>query len=279
MLKKGYVLTGIYNGRKYIIDEKIGHGGVADVYLVHDENNLKYALKISDDLISITREYKVLTLLKSCDFAPRIFDLDDALLYNKMYHYIILEYIDGYSLDRLIKTGIDLDRALYIFTEILDILLRLKRLGIFYTDLKPSNIMIDERKKRVVLIDYGSTSAKGDTVKEFTPEFDRASWKVGLRKADSGYLSFEAGMLFVYLVMGKTFSHDLHTIGEVLRHSKGKLGKFYIAIMKSLNGTYDINKLYLNFKNGCFSEKASMYLNYMLFTIGIIFVVLMILAV
>ncbi|WKV07888.1 AarF/UbiB family protein [Thermoanaerobacterium sp. CMT5567-10] len=279
MLKKGYVLTGIYNGRKYIIDEKIGHGGVADVYLVHDENNLKYALKISDDLISITREYKVLTLLKSCDFAPCIFDLDDALLYNKMYHYIVLEYIDGYSLDELIKTGIDLDRALYIFTEILDILLRLKRLGIFYTDLKPSNVMIDERKKRIVLIDYGSTSAAGEIVKEFTPEFDRASWKVVLRKADSGYLSFEAGMLFVYLVGGKTLSHDSHTIGEVLKHSKGRLGKFYIAIMKALNGTYDINKLYINFKNGCFSEKASMYLNYMLFTIGIIFVVLMILAV
>jgi serine/threonine-protein kinase len=65
----------------------------------------------------------------------------------------------------------------------------------------------------------------------------------------------------------------------VLKHSKGRLGKFYIAIMKALNGTYDINKLYINFKNGCFSEKASMYLNYMLFTIGIIFVVLMILAV
>lgn len=279
MLENGYVLTGIHNGRKYVVEKKIGHGGVAYVYLVHDYENSKYALKISEDLISITREHKVLTSLKNCNFAPRVFDLDDALLYNKMYHYIVLEYIEGYSLDRLIKSGIDLESASYIFAEILDALIRLKRLGIFYTDLKPSNVMVDEIKKRIVLIDYGSTSAKDDAVKEFTPEFDRASWKVGLRKSDSGYLSFEAGMLFVYLVMGRTFRHDYHTIGEVLKQSRARLGKFYIAIMKALNGTYDINKLYINFKNGCFSEKASMYLNYMLFIVGMIFVVLMILAV
>lgn len=279
MLENGYVLTGIHNGRKYVVEKKIGHGGVAYVYLVHDDENSKYALKISEDLISITREHKVLTSLKNCNFAPRVFDLDDALLYNKMYHYIVLEYIEGYSLDRLIKSGIDLESASYIFAEILDALIGLKRLGVFYTDLKPSNVMVDEIKKRIVLIDYGSTSAKDDAVKEFTPEFDRASWKVGLRKADSGYLSFEAGMLFVCLVMGRTFRHDYHTIGEVLKQSRARLGKFYIAIMKALNGTYDINKLYINFKNGCFSEKASMYLNYMLFIVGMIFVVLMILAV
>ncbi|TCW42504.1 serine/threonine-protein kinase [Thermohydrogenium kirishiense] len=279
MLKNGDVLVGIYNGRKYIVDRRLGCGGVADVYLVHDENNFKYALKISDDLISITREFKVLSSLKNCKFAPYIFDLDDALLYNKIYHYIVVEYIEGCNLDRLAKRGIAIDYASLILIEILNILLELKRAGIYYTDLKPSNIMVDQKKERIVLIDYGSTTGANDIVKEFTPDFDRASWRVGLRRADSGYLSFEAGMLFIYLVTGKLMSHDSHSIAEVLKYSKKKLGRFYIVIMKALNGTYELNRLYVNFKNNCFNERVSLYLNYMLFISVIIFVILMILAV
>ncbi|SNX54288.1 AarF/UbiB family protein [Thermoanaerobacterium sp. RBIITD] len=278
MLKKGTAVKGIYNGNIYIVDKSLGGGGVANVFLVHDINNYKFALKICDNLISITKEHKMLNMLKNYNFVPTVFDLDDIILYNTLYHYIVIEYIEGYDLGRLIKSGVSAENAAFICADVTNMLLSLKRVGIYYTDLKPSNIMMDERNKRLVLIDYGSTVKGNEGIKEFTPDFDRASWSMGFRKADSGYLSFEVGMLFIYLVMGKIVRHDMYSIAQILRNSKKRLGNYYIVIMKALNGTYDLNRLYINLKNCCFNEKVSFILNNMLFASGVIFLILLIVA-
>lgn len=73
--------------------------------------------------------------------------------------YYVMDYIDGMSLaDRLKKTGIPLPeyQVLDILNQVLDALDAVHSKGFYHLDLKPANIMVDQRGKAMV-IDFGAS--------------------------------------------------------------------------------------------------------------------------
>lgn len=185
--------------------KKLGAGGIGEIYLVEDQQGRQLALKLSTDMISITKEYQFLTKFKDKAFIPKIYDLDDFQRQDKTYHFFTMEYIQGYNLKTAMK-----DHALNIATKInlvriiTSIIVEINQAGYVYSDLKHENIMIDGRNKLVRLIDLGSLVELNSTVKEYTPMYDRLCWGRGKRIADKQYQIFVIAMLLISLMLNRT---------------------------------------------------------------------------
>lgn len=153
---------------RYVIQHKIGHGGMAAVYRAVDtRTNATLAIKeMSDSVASATpqehadalqafhQEAYLLATLQHSNL-PRVSDSFEAN--NK--HYLVMEYIEGDTLERM------LERRGYAFSEgevvplavqLCEVLSYLhdRQPPIIFRDLKPSNIMLTPNG-RVKLIDFG----------------------------------------------------------------------------------------------------------------------------
>ena len=167
MTEPGSVIDG-----KYKILKEAGRGGMSAVYLAEDNRLNKYwavkeisieaARGSAADWPYITSLLSEAYLLKRLDHPafPRIVDLvraDEKL-------YIVMDYIDGISLDRYVqKYGPLSERAVSrIGRQLCDALIYLHSQNppLIYRDMKPSNIMLCPGGN-VKLIDFGITSEYG----------------------------------------------------------------------------------------------------------------------
>ncbi len=148
----------------YKVLEKVGVGGMAKVYLaVHrDVPNLKVVLKILTDPRLVERfrhEADKLALLGGHSHICQIkhfFNHGDDIV-------IAMEYIDGVTLDEIIKEKkkLSVKESLRIINDVLATLEFAHQKGIYHRDIKPSNIMIDS-KGQVKVIDFGIAKAETD---------------------------------------------------------------------------------------------------------------------
>jgi serine/threonine protein kinase len=142
----------------YKILEKVGSGGMGDVYKAKDVRlDRIVAVKILPERFAESaerrerfhREARVISQLNH----PRICTLyevgsDDGV------DYLVMEYIEGETLaERLKKGALPLDRALEYGIRIAEGLDRAHRSGIVHRDLKPGNVMLT--KSGVKLLDFG----------------------------------------------------------------------------------------------------------------------------
>lgn len=141
---------------KYIIEKKLGQGGMGAVYLVHDlVLNRKVALKVMllKDEISIerfSREARASAKRKHQNIIP-IYEVGTVGKYN----YFTMDYIEGESFDKLIwDKKISHRRIAEIIRDISEALHYAHTQGILHRDIKPANIMIDNQGK-VFIVDFG----------------------------------------------------------------------------------------------------------------------------
>mgnify|MGYP001296137893 CR=1 FL=1 len=162
--------TGSRIGR-YEIREKIGSGGMGDVYLAEDtELDRLVALKIlhadvakDDDRVRrFIQEAKAASALNH----PNILTVYEVGSFEDT-RFIATEYIDGETLyAQLVRTGkLDLIPAIEIAIQITSALEAAHNAGIVHRDIKPENVMI--RKDGLVkLLDFGiaklSEELRGD---------------------------------------------------------------------------------------------------------------------
>lgn len=165
------LIEGIILNSRYEIVRKIGGGGMGAVYLAHDRNlgGVERAVKemiqssIEEEqqkkaIEDFKRESMILTTLDHPSI-PTIYDyfFDEA----EGRFYLVMKYIGGGDLaSRLRSTAggrIDEKTVTEWALQIIDVLSYLHTLPttIVYRDLKPSNIMLDEKSGRVMLIDFG----------------------------------------------------------------------------------------------------------------------------
>ena len=92
---------------------------------------------------------------------PNIVQVYDAMIEDGSY-YIIMEFVDGQTLDGLLENGkpLPLERAVDVFIDICEGLMFAHRQEIVHRDIKPANIMISS-KGRVKLMDFGLAKAQG----------------------------------------------------------------------------------------------------------------------
>jgi eukaryotic-like serine/threonine-protein kinase len=161
----------------YQVKELIGAGSMGEVYLAHDlKLKRDVAIKCLPDTFSrdseriarFQREAEVLASLNHPNIAA-IYGLEqvgDTRL-------LVLELIDGETLDRRLEKGIiPVDEALRIAAQLADALAAAHEKGIVHRDLKPSNIKISSNGV-VKVLDFGiaKTSAGSSSSPErMTPQ-------------------------------------------------------------------------------------------------------------
>lgn len=182
-------------GKRYEILEKIGTGGMGNVYKAHDRRlDRIVAIKILkleyNDDSNFIRKFKRESLAAASISHPNIvsiFDVGSETIDDDVVHYIVMEYIDGKTLKELINEDGRLPekRALNYALQIAEALKMAHSKHIVHRDIKSQNIMVT-KDDRVKVTDFGiarvadnttvtATNAVMGSVHYFSPEQARGA--------------------------------------------------------------------------------------------------------
>ncbi len=212
-------VRGRWTGKTYTLLKRLGKGGIGEIYLVADEYGGRYAMKVSQDIVSITKEFSNLEEFSDIYFAPKVYELDDFEKGGKVYHFFLMEYIQGYTLrDAITKDKLTFGNKLDIARIVAITLKEINNRGFIYTDLKYENIMIDRKHGIIRLVDLGSITPIGDRVREYTPMYDRSKWNSGNRKADLSYQVFTMGILLISMLLNRDMNPEREQLEKVMKH-------------------------------------------------------------
>lgn len=141
-------------------EEPIGTGGMGCVYLGYDPKGNKVAIKelrpeFVADANMRARFHQEIDLMDKFDH-PAIVKMIASFDWNESL-YIVMEYIEGVTLDKYVKSKGRLteEEAVNILLKILDALGHTHTSNIVHRDIKPSNIMVRDAKQKVCLLDFG----------------------------------------------------------------------------------------------------------------------------
>ncbi|MBL7575272.1 serine/threonine protein kinase [Peptoniphilus asaccharolyticus DSM 20463] len=182
-------------GNRYEILEKIGTGGMGDVYKAHCHKlDRIVAIKVLkaqyNDDNNFIRKFKRESLAAASISHPNIvsiYDVGTEEVDSEKVHYIVMEFIDGKTLKELIadEGKIPEKRALNYLAQITEALKVAHNKGIVHRDIKSQNIMVT-KDYRVKVTDFGiarvadnatvtATNAIMGSVHYFSPEQARGS--------------------------------------------------------------------------------------------------------
>jgi serine/threonine protein kinase/Tol biopolymer transport system component len=185
----------------YEIVALLGAGGMGEVYRAKDTKlGRDVALKIlpasfTNDPERVARFLREAQVLASLDHPhiAQIYGLEEA---NDT-HFLVLELVDGESLDKRIGRGpIPVDEALGIAKQIAEALEAAHEKGIVHRDLKPANIALT-KDGSVKVLDFGlakaveATSGSVDTMNSPTIASPGMTTSVGVILGTAGYMAPE----------------------------------------------------------------------------------------
>lgn len=166
-LEKGAVLR-----QKYQILSLLGRGGMGSVYkakhLVFDEPCVlklvnPHLLEEPEFLKRFRTEAVAMRRLNHPN-AVHVHDFDET---EDGRPFIVMEYVDGESLDKILATGpLDWRRAVSIACQVCAALTAAHQLGIVHRDIKPSNILLSrtpQGKDLAKVLDFGLAKIKEDS--------------------------------------------------------------------------------------------------------------------
>jgi WD40 repeat protein/tRNA A-37 threonylcarbamoyl transferase component Bud32 len=166
--------TSLFGGR-YIIEAKLGEGGVGVTYLARNTDNQPRVIKTLRQEILNNRGWKSRQEKLRQDFRheavrlavcqhPHIVRIENIFDEGNL-PCMVMEFIEGEDLgDRLKRSGIlnEAEALLYI-QQVGDALRVMHSKGLLHRDIKPRNIMIRLGKPEAILIDFG-------IAREFIPD-------------------------------------------------------------------------------------------------------------
>lgn len=143
-----------------MIIKNIGKGGMADVYLALDTIlNREVAVKVlkgelASDPIALER-FKREAHASTCLSHPNIVDIYDVGEDDNR-HYIVMEYIKGYTLKELIlkRGALPYKEAVWLMKQLSGALMEAHRNGIIHRDVKSQNVLI-KADGTIKIADFG----------------------------------------------------------------------------------------------------------------------------
>ena len=155
---------GFVDGR-YVVERLLGAGGMAQVYLAHDEILHRHvALKILRDQYAEDEEFVQRFKLEARSAAslshPNIVSIYDQGRSEDGAYYIAMEYVPGGTLkERVQREGaLTPEAAVGVALQITDALVEAHERGVIHRDIKPQNVLVTE-KGDVKVTDFGIARA------------------------------------------------------------------------------------------------------------------------
>ncbi len=202
---------------RYEILEKIGTGGMGNVFKAHDRKlDRIVAIKVLkleyNEDNNFIRKFKRESLAAASISHPNIvsiYDVGTEIIEDKEVHYIVMEYIDGKTLKDLINDEGRLSekRALNYCIQIAEALKVAHSKHIVHRDIKSQNIMVT-RDDRIKVTDFGiarvadnttvtATNAVMGSVHYFSPEQARGA------KVDNRSDIYSLGIVLFEMLTGR----------------------------------------------------------------------------
>lgn len=217
---------------KYKIERKIAKGGMSTIYLCTniELGNKWIAKHIEQKHANNMFEEKILKRLYHINL-PKIVDVyrDDTGFF------IIESYITGISLAKLMKNigGLEIDKSIDYMLQLCEVLAYLHNMmpkPIIHKDLKPSNMIITEGNK-LVLIDFGIAEEQGvygGRLKAATNTYAPPEQLTLDGVCDTRGDIYSLGVILTQLIVsGRTKAHKVSAIHKMLLEIGEKCTAFY----------------------------------------------------
>ena len=218
--------------KQYEFVRKIGTGGSGVVYLANDTLLQRPVVLKLLKRGNLTTEQMRVTQLREARLASAIdhpnvcaiYDVGEALAEdgNGEEAYIVMQYIPGKSLDKLIAEGpASLQLVLSAGTQTADGLSAAHSLGIFHRDLKPANVMLTDGGL-IKILDFGLARRLRPDQADFDPTGPVSKRKVGSPQAVPGPTYTARGGTIAYMapeqfVTGQSsVQSDIFALGLIL---------------------------------------------------------------
>ncbi|MCF4968251.1 serine/threonine-protein kinase [Nostoc sp. CMAA1605] len=159
-------------GDRYIIEKKLGEGGLGVTYLAKDKKGNRVVIKtLKDEIFSRPNVnwYQEKFFQEAVQLAvfrhANIVRIENVFKQEQL-PCIVMDYIEGEDLEKLVlKRGVLSEvEALHYIRQIGEALTVVHEKGLLHRDIKPSNIMVRSANYEAILIDFGL--ARG-----FIPDF------------------------------------------------------------------------------------------------------------
>lgn len=151
---------------QYEVRDVIGHGGMASVYLGYRADvDRTVAIKVLPPHPGLSDEAKQRFQLEARTIAklqhPHILPLYDYGATEDGVLYLVMPYVRGGSLDRIVRDGkLPLEKIVRLVREISGALDYAHRQGVIHRDIKPANILLDG-EGNALLADFGIVKLTG----------------------------------------------------------------------------------------------------------------------
>jgi serine/threonine-protein kinase len=206
---------------RYLLERTLGRGGMAAVWLAHDETlDRPVAVKVLSDTIAsdpgflarFRREARTAARLSHPNLA-RVYDFSD----EGERPYLVMELVPGENLASRLEQGERVVRD-QLARELLEALSHIHKVGILHRDIKPANIII-EPNGTAKLIDFGIALPRDAT----------ALTSTGLVLGTGRYVAPE-------VMEGRpaTERSDLYSCGLVLQLCEGQCSRQLAALIDSM---------------------------------------------
>jgi serine/threonine protein kinase len=224
---------------KYRILEKLGSGGMGQVYLAeHRLMRRKVAIKVlpsakARDPSSLQRFHREGRAVAALDHPNlvRAFDIgEDEADPGRAIHYLVMEYVDGASLHEIVKKVGPLDpgrAASYVQRAAEGLQYAYEVAGLIHRDIKPANIMVD-RQGAVKILDMGLARFFNDEDDMLTRKYDEnvlgtADYLSPEQATDSHTVDIRAdiyslGATFYFMLAGHPPFPDGTVAQKLIRH-------------------------------------------------------------
>ena len=152
-------------GTEYILERELGRGGMAVVYLAVDPHlGRQVAVKVLPPELTVINPGMVERFRREARMAatldhPHIIPVFRVSTGGKLFWYV-MKFLEGESLDHILKRDgqIDVRRAAQILEQTGDALEFAHRHKVVHRDVKPANLVLDDRG-RVTVTDFGIAKA------------------------------------------------------------------------------------------------------------------------
>ncbi len=233
----------------YRVEVKIGDGGMGVVYKAIDPRlNRPVALKVLKEKLAYDRRYverldREARLLATVSHPAvvQIFAFEDGSGSDKLLPYLVMEYVDGESLESLLERErrLEFRRALDFLRQAAEGLEAAYQKGIIHRDVKPSNLLISS-EGRVKIVDFGLAKEVN------APKSGGPLTEDGVILGTPQYISPEQGSgdsldhrCDIYS-LGATFFHAI--TGEVIFDGKSPAAIIYSHLHRAPRLPHQINK-------------------------------------